>query len=81
MRQIRVVKSYTTLTQSLQSPSDLSYQDDMAVANFRAFHQVAHLHATRVSNSLARNVILEILDDLRGTLMQDMKNPLQNKAP
>lgn len=46
----------------------ISYTEDRATADFRGFHKVALIHATRVQNPLVIEVMLEILEDVRKTL-------------
>lgn len=65
---IKIVK-YAELTASLKQPGDLPFDDDRAVADFRAFYQVGCVHTSRVSNSLAVNTMLEILENLRDDLL------------
>lgn len=71
MREVRVVKSYTTLTQTLKNPAELDIQDDRAVADFRAFYHTAIIHAERVNSGLARNVLIEIVENLQNMLRKN----------
>jgi len=69
MKGITVIKSYQRLTTSLKNETDLPYDSDRAVADFRAFHPIAAIHAARVTNPLAIDVMLEIVSMLQKDLI------------
>ena len=73
---IKVIKSYDLLTASLRSSNDLPQSDDRAVADYRAFLPVATIHASRVTNCLALDVMIEVVENLRKDLTAQ-KNRLQ----
>ncbi len=73
MRAVQVIKSYSVLTQSIQSGADLKYEDDKAVAEYRAFDAVAHLHANRVTNPLALDAMLSIVESIKTDLLNRRK--------
>jgi len=59
------------MTQTLKSPAELDLQDDRAVADFRAFYHTAVIHAERVNSGLARNVLIEIVENLQNMLRKN----------
>ncbi len=76
MNGVKVIKSYSLLTASLKSSADLSLDADRAVADFRAFLPVASVHASRVTNCLALDVMIEVVENLQKDLTAQ-KNRLQ----
>lgn len=77
MAEIKIIKSYITMTERLKSPAELDYESDRAVTEFRGFSIVAHEHINRVHNSLAMNVIEEIIENLQRELMKRKNRYLQ----
>lgn len=71
MRSIKILKSYQAMTRTLKSPDEIAYQDDLAITDFRSFHRVADLHCQRVMSEAARNVMLEVLEDLKEVLAKN----------
>ncbi len=67
------MSKYDELKASLRSPNDLSFDDDRGVTEFRAFKVIGQLHAERVSNPLAMDTMLEVLDDLKNCLQTRRK--------
>lgn len=65
---IKVIKGYTKLTESLSSSADLPAFEDRAVADFRGFYSIAEIHTTRVKNPLVIETMCEILDALKNNL-------------
>ena len=66
---------YQELGRSLSSPGDISFDDDRAVTDFRAFHAIAHLHTSRVKDVRAIDVMEEVLGNLLNNL-QTRRNVL-----
>ena len=75
MREIKVIK-YTAFATSLKSPKDVAYETDRAVTDYRAFLPVGAVHASRVTDSKALDVMLEVVENLRDGLTAQ-KNRLQ----
>ena len=66
---MRIIKSYNILTEECRKHDDLlTFDEDRAVADCRAFFVIASLHTTRVTNTLAKNVMREIFE----TLLDDL---------
>lgn len=72
---ITVIKSHQILINSLESEADLSFDSDRAVAEYLAFAEVGTLHAGRVDNQLALDVMVEVVDRLKN-ILQEKKSVL-----
>ncbi len=70
MAGITVIKSYQRLTASLKDESELSFDSDRAVAEYLAFAEIGELHAGRVDNPLALDVMMEVVERLRNLLIE-----------
>lgn len=68
MPKIKVIKSYQTLTETLKSPSDISYAEDKAMAEFRAFYAVAPTYCGAVYNPKVLEVMEEVVDNIKNDL-------------
>jgi len=66
-------QAYKKLTESLTTPSDLSFDSDRAVTDFRAFEPMAILHSERVDNPLALDVMEEVIDSVKNALQSRKK--------
>jgi len=75
MKGIQIIK-YQELTATLTSPSDLDSQTDRAITDYRSFLPVGMVHASRVTNCLALDVMIEVVDNLHQDLTAQ-KNRLQ----
>lgn len=75
---IKVIKqgAYDKLTESLRTSADLPIETDRAVADYRAFTFIATLHASRVTNCLALDAMIEESQAVQKALTE-RKNVLQ----
>lgn len=69
---IKVQKKYDIFTATLKT-SPISVDVDRAVADFRAFEAIGRVHASRVRNDLALDVMLEIVETLQKDLLSQKK--------
>lgn len=62
---IKIIKAHREIV-TKQRP--LSYKDERASVDFRAFYAVANVHVNRVRDPKVKDVMLEVLDNLRNSL-------------
>lgn len=65
MRKIKHIKAYDVL----KSAQDISFDADRAVSDFRAFYPVASFHAGNVSDPRALDVLIEVIENVRTSLL------------
>ena len=67
---MKVIKSYHIMTATLKNESELSFDSDRAIAEYLAFAEVGELHAGRVDNQLALDVMMEVVDRMKNLLLE-----------
>jgi hypothetical protein len=67
------LRSYRKLTESLKTEGDLSFDSDRAVAEYVAFGSVGEVHAERVDNPKALEVMLEVSERINSCLRKRQK--------
>lgn len=77
MRSVKLIK-YNELVASISAPTDLSFDSDRAICDFRAFLPVASVHASRVTNCNVLDVMLEVVEILHKDLVKQ-KNKIVSK--
>lgn len=65
--------SYRKLTESLETEGDLSFDSDRAVAEYVAFGSVGVVHAERVDNVKALDVMIEVNERINSCLRKRQK--------
>ena len=68
---ITIIKKGVILASRQQA---LPYDDELAIAQFRAFYATANLHTKRVQSIYAKNVMKEVLE----TLLSDLNAPIKS---
>lgn len=73
-RGITVIKSYRqVLNATKKEPASMTYAEDLAVTEFRAFHKTAGIHVERVNHPLALEVLREVVADLSEKMLHKIK--------
>ena len=65
--------SYRKLTESIKAEGDLSFDSDRAVAEYVAFGSVGEVHAERVDNPKALEVMIEVSERINSCLRKRQK--------
>lgn len=66
MRAVAIIKSYQHV---VEQKTQLPYDDDRAMTDFRAFWPIAQVHSAKVCDVNALEVMLEVVERVRGELL------------
>lgn len=67
------LRTYPNLIDSLKTDGNLSFDSDRAVAEYVAFGSVGEVHAERVDNPKALEVMLEVSERINSCLRKRQK--------
>lgn len=74
MNGVRIIKAYRQVLKTTKhNPSSLTYAEDLAITEFRAFHKTASVHLSRIDHPLACDVMREVLADLSEKMLHKVK--------